>query len=582
MKVNLHLFLLFCTLLALFACGHKPYPHSLTAVDSLASVNPDSAIALINSLNNEMKSAPQSTQMYYQLLCIKANDKAYIPHTSDSLILPVLHYYIEKNDEQHLPEAYYYAGRVYRDLEDAPQALNYFEKALGALPENGGYKQKSKIYSQMGTLFSYQNVHDEALKMYKKSQKCDITLKDSASMVFNFRDIAYEYRHCNKTDSALYYYQKAFDSANALQNAELAAMVQSQIAGLYIILGEYDLAKKALQHSLKNMDVHNQSGIYSIASKLYHKTGYTDSAIYYYKELVECGTIYAKKLAHKGLAQIALEQNNPQKASAHFLLYEQCSDSIDKITDTETIRHMNSLYNYQLREKENNRLKTENEQKEKFTIIIGTVTNLLIILLIACILYYRWKKAQFKLQMEKLKQLKKEQYQNSLQTLDNNKLKIKELEEKLEKVGQTNAILKAQLEEQKEGMLYINKQVEIELERREESKSLLEKSDIYHHIQKQLSKNTHTNLLPNDWKTLEIVINSTYDDFKEKLYNLYHMKEHEYHVCLLIKTGCSFADIAKLTDHSKEAIISTCRRLYKKAFSKEGSAKDWNEIISLL
>ena len=131
--------------------------------------------------------------MYYQLLCIKANDKAYIRHTSDSLILLVLHYYIEKRDERHLPEAYYYAGRVYRDLEDAPQALDYFEKAIDALPINEGYQLKSKIYSQMGTLFLYQKTYDEALKMFKEAQKCDIALKDSANMVFNLRDIADSY-----------------------------------------------------------------------------------------------------------------------------------------------------------------------------------------------------------------------------------------------------------------------------------------------------------------------------------------------------------------------------------------------------
>ena len=137
MKANLRIFLSVCALLSLFACGHKPYPHSLIAADSLTSVNPDSAIALLNSLKGEMNSAPEATQVYYRLLCIKANDKAYKDHTSDSLILPILHYYIEKNDECHLPEAYYYAGRVYRDLGDAPQALGYFEKAIEALPEDG-------------------------------------------------------------------------------------------------------------------------------------------------------------------------------------------------------------------------------------------------------------------------------------------------------------------------------------------------------------------------------------------------------------------------------------------------------------
>ena len=127
---------LILVLLGFCACGHKPYPQSLIIADSLTNACPDSAIALLKNIENTLQTEPETTQMYYRLLCIKANDKAYIPHTSDSLILPVLHYYIEKDDERHLPEAYYYAGRVYRDLGDAPQALDYFEKAAEALPEN--------------------------------------------------------------------------------------------------------------------------------------------------------------------------------------------------------------------------------------------------------------------------------------------------------------------------------------------------------------------------------------------------------------------------------------------------------------
>lgn len=127
-------------LLCLCACGHKPYPQSLITADSLTNVLPDSAITLLKSMENTTQTEPEATQVYYRLLCIKANDKAYIEHTSDSLILPVLHYYIKKDDERHLPEAYYYAGRVYRDLGDAPQALEYFEKAVETLPENGGYR----------------------------------------------------------------------------------------------------------------------------------------------------------------------------------------------------------------------------------------------------------------------------------------------------------------------------------------------------------------------------------------------------------------------------------------------------------
>ena len=210
MKTNTRFILLTCLLLCFYACDRKPYPQSLIVADSLASTQPDSAITLLKTLEDNIKTESESTQMYYRLLCIKANDKAYIRHTSDSLILPVLHYYIKQEDEEHLPEAYYYAGRVYRDLEDAPQALDYFQKAIDVSPK-GRYSLKSKIYSQMGTLFLYQKIYDEALKMFKKALECNNIKENDTSIVFNLRDIANTYRCINQNDSSQYYFQKAYD-----------------------------------------------------------------------------------------------------------------------------------------------------------------------------------------------------------------------------------------------------------------------------------------------------------------------------------------------------------------------------------
>ena len=98
---------IFTFLMLLGACTPHPYPPSLQIVDNLASACPDSAIALLASLKDEMASAPEATRMYYRLLCVKADDKAYVTHTSDSVIRSVLHYYIEKDDKRHLSEAYY-------------------------------------------------------------------------------------------------------------------------------------------------------------------------------------------------------------------------------------------------------------------------------------------------------------------------------------------------------------------------------------------------------------------------------------------------------------------------------------------
>ena len=104
---------LFAGLCCFNACHRQSaYPPLLLQADSLASVEPQQALDLLQGMEKEMAGAPKATQMYYKLLCIKAADKAYIPHTTDSLILPVVSYYEQGGDTNLLSEAYYYAGRV--------------------------------------------------------------------------------------------------------------------------------------------------------------------------------------------------------------------------------------------------------------------------------------------------------------------------------------------------------------------------------------------------------------------------------------------------------------------------------------
>ena len=181
MKLHKLLFFSLC-LLCLCSCKDHRSPHILSVVDSLTYVHPDSAINLLNSLKAQMNNEPESTQMYYRLLQIKANDKAYIPHTSDSIILPIVEYYEKKRGEGHLMEAYYYAGRVYRDLQDAPHALDYFQRAAQISSGSTDYRLISKIYAQIATLFDYQDIYDESLKMFKNYKSTE----DDLLKIYNY------------------------------------------------------------------------------------------------------------------------------------------------------------------------------------------------------------------------------------------------------------------------------------------------------------------------------------------------------------------------------------------------------------
>ena len=81
---------------------------------------------------------------------------------------------------------------------------------------------------------------------------------------------------------------------------------------------------------------------------------------------------------------------------------------------------------------------------------------------------------------------------------------------------------------------------------------------------------------------LEQQIKPLYPDFANRLYKLYNMSRHEYHVCLLLKVNIPPVLIASALCREVSSISSTRSRLYGKVFGKKGSSKEWDAFISTL
>lgn len=580
MKAYERLLILF-SLLCLCACKDKPYPKILWVADSLTYVNPQSAIAILEEQKGNMERASEETQMYYRLLCIKAKDKAYTTHTSDSLVLSVLHYYIEREDDRHLPEVYYYAGRIYLDLGDAPQALEYFRKA-SELPDVND-DLRSKIYSQLRTLFYYQCMYDEALTQSKESYQFDSLRNDQRGMVFDLRDMASAYRAIEKLDSALIYYQKACDLAYTLQDSSLMRMTQSQMAGIYMRFKKYDQAKKSLEKSYSHTD--NKlalSSFYSIASKLYRQTGHIDSAVYYYNKLIHDGNIYGKRYAYWNLAEISLEKESTSaRAYAYLKQYMQYEDSIINITNAESIRKMNSMYNYQLREQENIRLKAENDKKEQANTYFIIFIGVFFIVVFAYWQYNKRKRWMLIVRLERTERLQEEQYRKSALYIEEMNKKMALLKQKVQDSECENRELKELLLKEQELARCAQKQAQIELDIQNAKHADLVQSEIYNYIKQQISSENYK-MNKAKWDALKEKIDEIYDGFTTKLDGIYKLSFRELQVSLLIKANIQPAEIAKLTCQTKQSISQIRTRLYEKFFNKKGEPKLWDEFIASL
>lgn len=574
-------------LLALYSCSNRPSPRALQVADSLTYCHPDSAVALLQQMKESILAEPEATQMRYNLLCIKAQDKAYITHTSDSLIQQVVRYYRKHKDKTYLPEALYFAGRVYRDLGDAPQALEYFQRAISHSTEDTDYKLLSNVYSQIGMIFLYQDIYDKAPEMFREAYHYSVLANDSIGIVYGLRDIGRSFSTLDQADSAIYYYLKADEQAIKIKDLHLRGIVNSELSGYYTELGKYQEAYNAMQIAISYDKKLNIYPLYSTIAYYYEHTNQLDSAKYYYSLLLHTNYYNNKKEAYRGLYSIAKQRGETSKALScleHHLVY---TDSVQSMKQAETIRKISALYNYQLSRKENRKLKLQTFQERKLKVIFGIGFVFSIVLFIAYREYHKRKEQAQKIQRQKLERIKKEQYKLSLAQIEKNQKDIEALELSLrEAEAMHDQLLQDYLNAQKKLIEKNSEQIEAKHIVQDQAEVKLKQSDIYrkfHSVQKEgeeeKEEEKKIKINSSDWQELNKAIDETYTQFSQRLQELYPVTDIELKVCLLLKIGLSPQQIAIITIRSKQAISSTRKRLYKKLFNDDGNTEQLDSFI---
>ncbi len=563
---------------AFYACDHrgKPYPATLSQIESLADTNPEEARPLLDRLRDSLSLFDEEQHMYYDLLDLKVNDKMYVRHTSDSLIKRITAFYETYGDRDKLLESYYYMGRVYRDLNDAPEALKYFQKALDVAGDTRKYRLLSNVYSQMGTLYFYQNVYENAIRMHEKAAQYKLLKGDSTSLSLVMRDIARVYDAINKNDSAVLYYQKAADIAKEIGLVHRYSGISTELGDLHREMGMYDKAFECLFESLKDSVGRNMYPTYSTLGHIYLEVGKLDSADYYLRRCLDSPDLYVRDAIYEYLSLLYERRLNYREAIRYVRLGQQVQDTIRKITDSEEIRKMTSLYNYQKRETENLRLKGENDRMQ---IRIYRILSLFGLgLSITLLFIYRLKRQKERLarQFEALQREKQEQYERSFQYVEANNAKLNELGTLPSKDHEdTNSLLHVR----KELLQVTNEQIQLRRTERDLLESDLRHSDIY---MKFHSTNEADQIIrEEDWNALRKELDKTYNNFTNRLYQLYSgMSLIELRICYLIKISVKVTDMAKILGRSKPSVSSSRKRLYKKIKGEDGTPNELDELIA--
>ena len=566
------------------SCGKPDYPAVLTRADSLCEVYPQEAERLLVSVAKDTATMSSDARWYYRLLRLKSADKNYIAPRSNKEAFSVVAHYENGGDSRLLPQAYYYAASVCRDLNDAPQALDFFNKAEELLPEGENLKMRSMINNQSGHILSEQGFYDDALLRLKKSYRYDVALKDTENVIYSLRDIGYALSRKKSFKVAADYLQKSIRLARKANRSDLVRDVLIQYSGMLVDAGKYDKALDIMSRVSVSTKYIDSSPDYATLSDAYMGINQFDSTYKYSIALFSIGTVYAKKSASKNMIAVFSHKNNVDSVRKYINLYELYSDSVEKIETREDVSRNNALFNYNKYVKADAKLKLE--QKRTTNIFLFVIAVLATIGCVAIGIALRInvkRKRQYRI----LGQMKKQQYEQTKEFREENDREILRLENQLQQYKGKNEELAALLERQKNELVEINRRSEKVVNDRKQKNVEFMKTDIYELIEKKLSvfKNNPKSGKPlsrEEFQMLDETVNLIVKSFKIQLFSMTKLSLQEYHICLLVRMGLSVVETSQLIGLTTSAVSVARKRLYKKMTGEDGTGVQLDEIVNSL
>lgn len=569
----LFLFILFAGL----SCqrAEKSYPSAMQRAISLLSARPDSALYYLSQLDSQMADEPEETRMYHRLLTLAAEDKLYVPHTSDSLIREIVRYYEGYGDSDKLMMAYYYQGSVWRDMNDAPRAIDCYHRALEAGRHTRCSDLLISIYSQLGTLLAYQGVYDESLQATRTALALCRQYRDTLSSPFFLRNIGRIWDIRRNKDSVYHYYNAALQQARYNQDSVMIEAVLLELGAISLSFNEVDTAKMLLEKVKHRND--RKRFFHGILGRIYSREGQRDSARAYFNRALPYAGLRQQVTLHEELARLDYAEGRYAEAFSHASQSMALRDSVTSLTETEEVAKINALYNYHRTEEMNRQLEQRNRRQRGW--LYGIVSA---VLLAACAtaVWLRQKKHEAALQRQKIRNLEAEQYRRSEAYRAESRRQLAELEVQLCKAEKDKDTARRELLETRHALLELSAAKDrIEQQERGLLVSQLHRSSVYAFFHK--AAHEEVRITAENWQELQAAIDAAYDDFTGRLYSLCpNLSEMELHICWLIKIQLSPKDMAQVVGRSQSAVSMARTRLYKKIHQKEGTTSDFDKFIA--
>ncbi len=378
-------------------------------------------------------------------------NRNYIPITSDSLLLEATGYFDSHGTPNERLRAHYLLGCAYRDMEEAPRAIECFLDAIAKADTVGNdcnyhvlacvYAQLANIYHQL-LLFS-QEIEARRLSAYYEKLSGNIYFA-----LYENKMSAGAYILLNKEDSAEILLQNVIRLYRENGYEQDAIQASNMLLYIYINHSNHlpevrNLINQYEEKSNHFDEFHELHGtfkqFYYYKGMYYERVHQLDSAELYYRKIChpEMG-ITSESSMYKGLLSVFTKLHQADSIAKYAQLYCTTNDSSIAIKDQERTAQMATSYNYNRYQKQ--ALDNARTANQRLYIVVALLSVVILGIITAFFFYQQYKRKK-----KVLEELERE-YEEAQNNFVRIKRQLQQLDEKYKDV--LNSLQKEDTESQ--------------------------------------------------------------------------------------------------------------------------------------
>ncbi|MBR1447464.1 MAG: hypothetical protein IJ588_01805 [Prevotella sp.] len=406
MKKAIYLYVTLCLLTILTGCGGGQMPRELQAVSEIINDHPDSALVLLDSMEVKKATWNKDVRMRYDLLRLKAQNKAGVLFSSDSLAKTLTGYFDSHGSRNDRLLTRYLLGRAYQNMGDAPMALQTYFDAIEQADTTAtdcDYNTLMGVYGQMAMIFHQQNLPHDEIRAINHYADCISRFGSEIEVIEARSQRIRPYYLLGEKDSVLQIINDTYKSLLKLGNRHDAADWVGPSIYLYLERGELEQARQMKDIFENESNLFDEQGNIAIGREFHYVIRgfydlacyHTDSAEYHFRKALRYG--HASD-CYKGLMTVYQERHNADSVIHYALLFETAQDSLHNQMRTDAVHQMSALYDYTRSQQQ-----AEREAQKARTARTWAVAIIVLATLIVAIIVYYYRRGQARRRREILR-----------------------------------------------------------------------------------------------------------------------------------------------------------------------------------